>query len=132
MIKCETVYENLVKSVRFDLVTTDEIKNAVPPKDYPYFQSYLSETISTIKDIDVSAEKKIAEVSGFIDYLKRRIKNSKKWEKALAVRVLSYFRDRDNIPLFKKLLSGQEPLGLEIVLEQCQLVLGQVLARLPP
>jgi HEAT repeat protein len=103
MIKLETVYENLVKSVRFDLVTADEIKKAVPPKDYPYFQSYLRETISMIKDIDVSAEKKIAEVSGFIDYLKRRIRNSKKWKKALAVRVLSYFRDSENIPLFKKL-----------------------------
>jgi HEAT repeat protein len=103
MVERETVYENLVKSVRFDLVTTDEIKKAVPPKDYPCFQNYLSETISTIKDIDVSAERKIAEVSGFIDYLKRRIKKSKKWEKALAVRVLSYFRDSENIPLFKKL-----------------------------
>jgi hypothetical protein len=81
MTKCELLYENLVKSVRLGVATTDEIKNSVPPKDYLYFQNYLSETISTIKNIDVSAEKKIAEVSGFTDYLKRRILHSKKWEK---------------------------------------------------
>jgi hypothetical protein len=103
MMERETVYENLVKSVRFGLATDDEIKDTIPPKDYPFFQQYLKETISTINDIDVSAEKKIAEVSGFMDYLKRRIKNSKKWKKALAVRVLSYFRDRQNLSIFRKI-----------------------------
>jgi HEAT repeat protein len=99
----EAVYENLVKSVRFGHATDNEIIKTIPPRDYPYFQRFLQETISTIKDIDVSAEKKIAEVSGFIDYLKKRIENAKKWDKVIAVRVLSYFRDRENIPLFKKI-----------------------------
>ncbi|RLC31027.1 hypothetical protein DRH13_03600 [Candidatus Woesebacteria bacterium] len=107
MMEREAVYENLVKSVRFRHATNDEIKKTIHAQDYPYFQRYLQETISTIKDIDVSAEKKIAEVSGFIDYLTKRIENSKKWDKVLAVRVLSYFRDRKNTPLFKKILKEE-------------------------
>ncbi len=103
----EAVYENLVKSVRFGHATNDEIKKTIHPQDYHYFQRYLQETISTIEDIDVSAEKKIAEVSGFIDYLTKRIENSKKWEKVIAVRVLSYFRDSKNIPLFQKILKEE-------------------------
>ena len=107
MMELEAVYENLVKSVRFGHATNDDIKKTVHPQDYPYFQRFLQETISTIEDIDVSAEKKIAEISGFTDYLKKRIERSKKWDKALAVRVLSYFRDRKNIPLFQKILEKE-------------------------
>jgi hypothetical protein len=107
MMELEAVYENLVKSVHFGHATNDEIKKTVHCQDYPYFQRYLQETISTTEDIDVSAEKKIAEVSGFADYLKKRIERSKKWDKTLAVRVLSYFRDRKNIPLFQKILKKE-------------------------
>jgi len=107
MMEREAVYENLVKSVRFGHATNEEIKKTIHPQDYPYFQRYLQETISTIKDIDVSAEKKIAEDSGFIDYLTKRIENSKKWDKVLAVRALSYFRDSKNIPLFQKILNEE-------------------------
>ena len=107
MMELRAGYENLVKSVRFGHATNDEIKKTVHPQDYTYFQRYLQGIISTTEDIDVSAEKKIADVSGFTNYLKKRIESSKKWEKVLAVRVLSYFRDRKNIPLFKKLLKEE-------------------------
>ena len=106
-MELEAVYENLVKSVRYGHATSDEIKKAIPPQDYPYFQKYLQGIISTAEDIDVSAEKKIADVSGFTNYLKKRIESSKKWDKAIAIRVLSYFRDRKNIPLFKKILKKE-------------------------
>jgi len=107
MMELEAVYENLVKSVRFRHATNDEIKKTIHAQDYPYFQRYLQETISTTEDSDVSAEKEIAEISGFTDYLKKRIERSKKWDKALAIRVLSYFRDRKNIPLFQKILKEE-------------------------
>ncbi len=107
MTELEAIYENLVKSVRFGHVTNDEIKKIVLRQDYSYFQRYLQETISTTEDIDVSAEKEIAEISGFTDYLKKRIERSKKWDKSLAIRVLSYFRDRKNIPLFQKILKEE-------------------------
>jgi uncharacterized protein YoxC len=108
MTELETVYENLVKSVRFGKATDDEIKTTILPQDYLYFQKYLQATISTIEDIDVSAEKKIAEVSGFMDHLKKRIEKSKKWEKTLAVRTLTYFREKENIPLFQKLMEKEQ------------------------
>ena len=88
MMALEAVYANLVKSVRFGYTTNDEIKKTVHPQDYPYFQRYLQETISTTEDIDVSAEKKIAEVSGFTDYLKKRIWSSTKASCPLSCRGL--------------------------------------------
>lgn len=108
MTELETIYENLVKSVRFGQATVDDIKRTVLPQDYAYFQRFLQETISTIEDIDVSAEKTIGEISGFIDDLKERIAKSRKWEKTLAVRTLTYFRDKDNIPLFRKILEKEK------------------------
>lgn len=100
----EAVFKNLVQSVRYGQATNEEIENTVLPGDYPYFQRYLQETINTIKPIDVSSERAIADVSGFTDYLKKRIEKTKKWDKAIAIRVLSYFRDRENLPIFKKIL----------------------------
>ena len=49
------------------LVIRVHFKKTALPQDYLYFQKYLQGTISTIEDIDVSAERKIAEVSGFMD-----------------------------------------------------------------
>jgi hypothetical protein len=99
----EKVYSNLVKTVRSGLASDAEIKQAVPSRDYQYFQRYLQQTISTVEEINVSAERKIAQISGFTDHLKKRIKQSKKWEKTIAVRVLTYFRDKQNLPLFRKI-----------------------------
>jgi hypothetical protein len=98
-----TVYENLVTSVRAGYATDEDIVKALPPEDYTYFQRFLQESISTIQNIDVSAERKIAEISGFMDDLKNNISRSRKWDKVLAVRTLSYFRDSANIPLFEKI-----------------------------
>ncbi|MHC4926174.1 MAG: HEAT repeat domain-containing protein [Planctomycetota bacterium] len=106
MRRLEPVYEDLVKSVRFGRTDDDEIKQTVLPKDFPFFQLYLLETISTDEEMDVSAEKRIAEVSGFMDYLKNRIQQTKKMDKAIALRVLSFFRDRENIPLFNEILAN--------------------------
>lgn len=99
----EVTYARLVRSVRLGLATAADIQNALPSEDYPYFERFLRNTISSVKDIDVSAEKKIAEVSGFMDYLRKRIDKSKRWEKTIALRVLTYFRDRENLPLFRKI-----------------------------
>lgn len=104
----EATYTQLVQSVRFGLASTADISNTIPPEDYPFFERFLQSTISSIKDIDVSAERKIAEVCGYMEHLRNRIQTSTKWEKALAVRVLSYFRDRKNLPLFRK-IQAEEP-----------------------
>jgi len=99
----EKIYSNLIKTVRSGLSSDAEIKQAVPSQDYQYFQRYLQQTISTVEEINVSAEREIAQISGFTDHLKKRINQSTKWEKTIAVRVLSYFRDKQNLPLFRKI-----------------------------
>jgi hypothetical protein len=103
MAELATVFDDLVKSVRFGRATDDEIRETVPPRDFPYFERFLQDTISTIDDIDVSAEKRIAGTSGFQDHVNERIGKSRGWDKVIAVRTLSYFRDRENIPLFQKI-----------------------------
>jgi len=99
----EKVYSNLIKEVRSGRVSDAEIKQTVPFQDYQYFQRYLQQTISTVEEVNVSAERKIAQISGFTDHLKKRINQSKKWDKTIAVRVLTYFRDKQNLPLFRKI-----------------------------
>ena len=101
MTERETIYSRLVQSVRFGQATTTDIQAAIPPKDYQYFERFLQKTISSVKDIDVSAESKIAEVCGFMDHIKKRIGKTKGWNRTIAIRVLSYFRDKQNLPLFR-------------------------------
>lgn len=108
MTEREATYSQLVQSVRFGLASTTDISNTIPPEDYPFFERFLQATISSIKDIDVSAERQIAEVCGYMEQLRNRIQTSTKWEKALAIRVLSYFRDSKNLPLFRK-IQAEEP-----------------------
>jgi hypothetical protein len=101
-------YSNLVKMVRYGVVGDEAIREVVRPREFLYFQRYLQDTISTTTDIDVMSESKIAEVTGFRDFLNKRIERKRGWNKAIALRTLSYFRDSRNAPVFLHALSHSE------------------------
>ena len=112
MEKLEQNYSGLVRAVKTRPVRDDEIKAIVVPGDFWFFERYLSDTISSLDEIDVSAEKRIAEASGYMAALYRRIKRTRKWKKALALRTLSYFRDPKNIPMLLEVIDKEMRLGV--------------------
>ncbi len=105
--RLKPVLEALVTATRDGLSTDAEIARALQPEHYQHFEDFLRETISTTRDIDVSAERKIADVSGFTDHIKARIERSRGWNMTTAVRVLSYLRDKGHIPIFRKVLEEE-------------------------
>ena len=105
--RLKPVLEALVMATRDGLSTDAEIARTLPAEHYPHFEDFLRETISTTRDIDVSAERKIADISGFTESLKARIERSRGWNKTIAVRVLSYLRDQEHVPIFRKVLEEE-------------------------
>ena len=101
------VFEDLVRSVKSGAVTDEAISRALPARHFCQFEYFLQETISTIGELDVSGEKRIADISGFTDYVKDSIERSRRWDRVVALRVLSYLRDQEHIPLFSKVLEEE-------------------------
>lgn len=108
MTEKETLFHDLVAKVRYGLATDEEIKACVPESSFAHFEKYLFETVSTLDPIDVSAQRRIANVSGFTDHVIRRIEKKKRWDRAVAVRVLTYLRDPDHAPILKDVLKNDE------------------------
>jgi hypothetical protein len=107
MEKLDLVYAGLVQALREARAGDEEIRAAVRPQDFPYFEMFLSRTISSLDEMDVSVERKIAEVSGFARTLIARVKRSHGWKKALALRTLSYFRDLTYVPMLREIVEKE-------------------------
>ncbi len=105
MTALEQVYDGLAAAARAGTADPARIREAIPKKDFPYFERYLRNTISGTGPMDVSAHRTLARASGFADHRRRLAARSRGWKKAIAVRTLSYLRDPDDIPLFRKVLT---------------------------
>jgi HEAT repeat protein len=104
MRELEPVYGRFVTFVRSGWADSNKIRNILPRKDFPHFERYLRNKISSTNELDVSAERTVADVSGFSQYMRRQAARSKGWKKALSLRTLSYLRDPANIPIFRNVL----------------------------
>lgn len=98
------IFDQLVQSIRDSDVSDEEIRQQVRPAYYPVFESYLRRRISRITPLDVSIERRIADVSGFTAFLIDRIGSTRRWNRALAIRTLSYLRDAKHLSLFQQII----------------------------
>ncbi|MBS3755256.1 MAG: HEAT repeat domain-containing protein [Desulfobacterales bacterium] len=110
MARLEQRFDSLISEARHRDVDPNTAREILPPKDYPYFQRYLRKRISGAHSTIPHAERKIASLSGFSEHLRNKALKSVGWEKALALRSLSYLRDRDYIPVFRQILRTESHL----------------------
>ncbi len=104
MSRLRPVYVNLVSAVRAGTATDEDIRRTVIEPEYRYFERFLRTTVSGIHDGDVTAERRIAAVSGYAEWLRARVERVSPWKQALVLRTLSYFRSEDNIPVFRRII----------------------------
>ncbi len=104
MTTLEKKFDSLIEKARESELNSGKIKRTIPPKDFPYFERYLRNNISSTQKDNVSAERSISRISGFSDHLCRRILKRRKYPQAIALRTLSYLRDKENIPIFRMVL----------------------------
>lgn len=104
MVRLEKDFDALVNEARLGDLDKNKIRSLLARKHYPYFQRYLRNRISGTRGPDPSAERRIACLSGFSEYLRDRTLKSAGWKKALELRTLSYLRDKKNVPAFRQVL----------------------------
>lgn len=100
------LFKELARKARGHQIPEAEIKQAIEPGQFKYFEMFLRNTLSDADARDYPAYRHISNVSGFHDFIRAQARNKKRWRQALAVRTLTYLRDPGDIPLFRDVFNN--------------------------
>src|SRR3989339_66769 len=97
-------FEGLIAAGRAGAFDLALIADVLQPTHYDFFERFLRNKISHLEPADLSVERRLANISGFVSWVRKRAQEKKKWQQAIALRTLTYFRDPADIPLFRSIL----------------------------